>query len=378
MKDTAQPTEFAPPGRAEKEKLDREVQLVSEIPFLRKHFDSIPSTVLVLNEHRQIVFANKATVTAFDLEDRTALYGLRPGEALNCVHADKSEHGCGTTSFCRECGAVRAILSGLGGSEAVEECRITPKKGNPFDLRVATSPYDSSAGRFTVFVVNDISHEKRRQVLERTFFHDISNTLTIVSGCLDLMVLDLALQENDRAMKTSQGVKMLVSEIEAQRGLLRAEDGELPLKPAPMSSVELLNDVVSVYQQHELAEEKTIQVDERAVDVEFTSDKTLLSRIIANMLKNALEASSAGESVCAGCEPVEDGRICLWVKNEQAIPEEAQLQIFNRSFSTKGKGRGIGTYSMKLLAERYLKGEVSFTSSPEDGTVFKVTLPLVI
>lgn len=38
------------------------------------------------------------------------------------------------------------------------------------------------------------------------------------------------------------------------------------------------------------------------------------------------------------------------------LPLLVQLQIFNRSFSTKGKGRGTGTYSMKLLTKRYLKG----------------------
>ena len=60
------------------------------------------------------------------------------------------------------------------------------------------------------------------------------------------------------------------------------------------------------------------------------------------------------------------------------MPPEVQLQVFNRSFSTKGNGRGIGTYSIKLLCERYLKGKVSFVSSAEQGTIFKVTLPLAL
>jgi len=52
-----------------------------------------------------------------------------------------------------------------------------------------------------------------------------------------------------------------------------------------------------------------------------------------------------------------------------------QLQVFNRSFSTKGTGRGLGTYSVKLLTERCLKGRVGFTSALGEGTVFQVTLP---
>jgi sensor histidine kinase regulating citrate/malate metabolism len=50
------------------------------------------------------------------------------------------------------------------------------------------------------------------------------------------------------------------------------------------------------------------------------------------------------------------------------------MQLFQRSFSTKGNGRGIGTYSIKLLTENYLKGKVSFFSNEEEGTVFSIEL----
>jgi sensor histidine kinase regulating citrate/malate metabolism len=52
------------------------------------------------------------------------------------------------------------------------------------------------------------------------------------------------------------------------------------------------------------------------------------------------------------------------------------MQIFQRSFSTKGSGRGIGTYSMKLLTEQYLGGEILVESSQENGTTFTVVIPL--
>ena len=50
----------------------------------------------------------------------------------------------------------------------------------------------------------------------------------------------------------------------------------------------------------------------------------------------------------------------------------------NRSFSTKAKkGRGIGTYSVKLLIENYLRGRVSFISNEEEQTKFIVEIPKV-
>jgi sensor histidine kinase regulating citrate/malate metabolism len=51
------------------------------------------------------------------------------------------------------------------------------------------------------------------------------------------------------------------------------------------------------------------------------------------------------------------------------------LQVFQRSFSTKGRGRGIGTDSVRLLTEKYLEGRVAFTSTANTGTTFEVTLP---
>jgi sensor histidine kinase regulating citrate/malate metabolism len=59
------------------------------------------------------------------------------------------------------------------------------------------------------------------------------------------------------------------------------------------------------------------------------------------------------------------------------MPEEVQLQVFARSFSTKGPGRGVGTYSIKLPTERYLGGRASFETCRETGTTFTVRYPLV-
>jgi sensor histidine kinase regulating citrate/malate metabolism len=58
------------------------------------------------------------------------------------------------------------------------------------------------------------------------------------------------------------------------------------------------------------------------------------------------------------------------------IPEDVRLQIFQRSFSTKGSGRGLGTYSMKLFGENYLHGRVYFRTNEKQGTTFTIELPL--
>jgi C4-dicarboxylate-specific signal transduction histidine kinase len=122
-----------------------------------------------------------------------------------------------------------------------------------------------------------------------------------------------------------------------------------------------------------MAKEATIRVETQ--ELRLHTDSTILKRVVINMLKNALEASNGEETICAGCHHRGD-RAVVWVRNRGVIPEAVQFQLFQRFFSTKGKGRGIGTYSMKLLTERYLGGEVAFSSDTQKGTEFRALLPL--
>jgi signal transduction histidine kinase len=93
------------------------------------------------------------------------------------------------------------------------------------------------------------------------------------------------------------------------------------------------------------------------------------------MVKNALEASPAGDVVTLGVDKSES-ELHFWVHNAAVIPLAYQQRIFQRDFSTKGSGRGLGTYSMQLLG-RFLSGDVSFESASGSGTRFTLRLPVI-
>ena len=119
-----------------------------------------------------------------------------------------------------------------------------------------------------------------------------------------------------------------------------------------------------------------IVLDEGQVeDLTLNTDRALLQRVLGNMVLNAIEASRPHENVGVSYR-VADGQVEFRVHNASHIPEEIRVQVFQRSFSTKGAGRGLGTYSMKLLSERYLNGSVGLSSSPEHGTIFVARYPL--
>ncbi len=229
--------------------------------------------------------------------------------------------------------------------------------------------------QFTIFAALDISHEKRRQALERIFLHDIGNVASGLKWHTELLEKGNADKSREFHEALGQLSRELLDEIDSQRTIVRAESGEFVLTAEVLRSRQLLQEAVELYSHHPVSHERHLRVDPDAEDIAFTSDRTLLSRVLCNLIKNALEACRAGQTVTAGCSRPSDG-IEFWVHNPGVMPRAVQLQVFQRSFSTKGVGRGLGTYSIKLLTERYLHGRVSFTSIPEEGTTFKVHYPL--
>ena len=182
------PTQYAPAERASKEDLDRQINYFKSIPLQCEVLDAVPGIVVMLNGNRQIVFANHALNNLVESLKENSPLGKRPGEVLHCTHALESEGGCGTTEFCRNCGAVRAILTSQKGNANVQECLISRVGDlNPLELSVSATPIKLNEEKFTIFAITDISHEKRRRALERIFFHDVMNTAGGLSLYLEML-----------------------------------------------------------------------------------------------------------------------------------------------------------------------------------------------
>jgi len=375
MKTEMLPTRYAPPERASQQTLDGQIERLARESFLQTIADAVPVIVLVLNAQRQVVFANQHLYKFRENLKARSPDGKRPGELFGCTHSNETKGGCGTTEFCRKCGAVNAILSSQKGLQAIDECRILTKDNTALDFRVWATPLRQNGEMLTIFALLDISDEKRRQALERVFFHDIMNTAGILSGFSDLLSVEKDPEEiAEIAALLVRASKRLIEEIQAQRLLSSAERGDLELNLTKIDTVDVLREVANTYAGHETANSRSIDLAEHASACVITSDATLLCRVLGNMVKNALEATSPGGSILLSCADQHDS-VIFSVKNQSVMDPDVQLQVFQRSFSTKGAGRGIGSFSIKLLGEKYLDGQVWFESHEADGTTFFLRLP---
>lgn len=352
------------------EEVRRQHDQVVHADGVRALLDRLPQPMLLINRHRQIVYANPATSPLLADKSVDAVIGLRPGEAMECRHSDETPDGCGTTEFCSTCGTAKVLGAGQRGERASEECRIISKTlGHDLDLRVWTAPLSVAGETFTLLTMMDISDEKRREALERVFFHDVLNTAGGILGMATLCANAAPEEREELSGVVARLAGTLIEELKTQQSLSETERGDLVVWPEPLSSLELLQSLVEAYRTHQAAGDRRICIIPESENVMFINDATLLRRVIGNMMKNALEGCPAGGTVTLSCGS-DAQRVLFRVHNPTAMPRNVQLQLFQRSFSTKGPGRGLGTYSMKLLSERYLGGKVSFVSSEEHGTTF--------
>lgn len=345
--------------------------------FIAQTLDALPVLTLVLNDRRQIVLANAQTLKSARASMDDVL-GKRPGEAFGCIHSTAGPGGCGTSEFCTRCGAVRAILMGLEGNRNVQECdmlRMGEHGVEALDLQVSSSPVVVEGESYVLFCIQDQSDLKRRRTLERLFFHDMLNTVGGLRGLMDILRSELPERHRADADFILYALSHLVDELLNQKDLLAAENNELTPVFVTLRSGEALSMAARLGESLPLARDRLVRVVEGSAEIEFVSDMNLVRRVLGNMVKNALEASRAGEEVALSCEGVPGGlRFC--VSNPAVMSEDVRLKVFKRNFSTKGLGRGLGTYGMKLLTERYLGGTVGFTTGEPGGTVFVLTLPL--
>lgn len=349
-------------------------ELISENELLIQFVESISQMVVILNEHRQIVYANERYKQFCNVADRNTLLGQRPGETMGCANAFKTATGCGTSDFCKSCGAVNAILESQKGEKSTKECKILTADNQAFEFKVTATPIYLEAQNLTIFSITDISAEKRKESLERIFLHDILNSAGGISGLSSILKeINEPAEMTEIAETIANAANNLVEEIKVQRELSSAECGELKPDLKYINSIIILQDLKNIYLNHERNDGKTIVIHKNAEDVVLETDTVLLKRVLGNMIKNAIEANIPEDEITLNSIAT-DQMVRFSVHNKSIISQNVQSELFKRTFSTKGIGRGLGTYSMKLFGEKYLNGKVWFESSVNKGTIFFIEL----
>ena len=346
-------------------------------PMLQVLLEATDSIAFILNAQCQTVGASQPLLRALGLEDITPILGLPPCKILRCVEATTDQGECGQSTACGKCSIPDTIETCRSqGTVAESESTISMDNNSSArlcDFRVRAIPLHAAQEDLVLLVLKDLNDRKRLEALEDFFFHSVLNLTNGMDGTVRIMTAEpesAPLLVRQLADFTEQ----LTQEVLGQRILIQAENGSLQMEPQEIEVAEIMESLSAFFRNHDAAHKRHLLIHPFRSE-RFQTDPTLLLRILEDLMTNAFEATPIDGTVQVWYQREEHKRRFV-VQNESLIPPEMAPRIFLRSFSTKAVRRnGLGTFGIRLLAERYLGGRVDFRSEAGLGTRFFLHLP---
>ncbi len=222
-----------------------------------------------------------------------------------------------------------------------------------------------------------------KEEVERITRHDLKSPLNGIIG-LPRIILDAGgltrEQEAFLKMIEESGYKML-NMINLSLDLFKMERGVYVVAPSETDFAMLARKVFM---------ESSILADDKELKTSITQngrplgvcepfmgkgEPLLCYSMLANLIKNALEAAPEGSDVSVDLSRGPDGETRIVIGNRGEICPEVRGR-FAEKYATAGKrrGTGLGAYSARLIAETH-GGSLVMTSSPEEGVRVAVILP---
>jgi nitrogen fixation/metabolism regulation signal transduction histidine kinase len=211
--------------------------------------------------------------------------------------------------------------------------------------------------------------------------HEIKNPLTPMK--LSIQYLLHAYQSNPDPASIEPMLKRvtgtMVEQIESL-AQIATEFSNFAKMPRAENIQFSLNDLVASV-HHLFRNERPdmdIAIELPKVDFEVYADRNHVTRVINNLLKNAIQAIPDERKGKILMSLYQDGnKAMLKVKdNGTGIPPEIQEKVFSPNFSTKNSGTGLGLAICKSIIEGF-KGDIYFETEMDKGTTFFVELPIM-
>ena len=219
--------------------------------------------------------------------------------------------------------------------------------------------------------------EKLRTELFNMLIHDLKGPISEIVASLDILSYTIT-DENITFVETAKtGCNTLFSMISNLLDIARLEEGKLPLLYENINPVELIKEalarlLVSVRSKELKFEE---QLPEGA-DLTFQGDRSLLVRVLQNLITNAIQHSPQGETITIGFQPAKQGAIEFFVKdNGPGISAQCQEEIFDKftQLNKNTDGRmytaGLGLAFCKMVIHAH-GGAIGVESDGHSGSVF--------
>lgn len=217
--------------------------------------------------------------------------------------------------------------------------------------------------------------EQRRDSLVHMLVHDLRSPLQAVLGGLELARMDHAPQEpEDYMLEVERSVRGLVDMVSCVLDVSRLESEQMPLERTAVDVIALAH--ATVRKLESLRGRRTIAVEAPAALPPTAADARLLSRILQNLLANALKFTDPRHGVITiRIDAVPDGIRTTVADNGPGIAAEFRERVFDKFKQVEARQQGhvlssgLGLTFCKLAVEAH-GGRIGLESELGQGSAF--------
>lgn len=225
----------------------------------------------------------------------------------------------------------------------------------------------------------------RKSELVSDVFHDLSQPMAAIRGIAENMLRRVAgpitEKQVNRLRKIISEVDRVMNSREAHLYLAKMESDTSVLQPEWIDLEELVDTVAESFR--ETVREKSIALDtpQPAVAIRLEADRSMLTRILSNLLENAVKFAPRGGTIQVLTSILSNGFVCVHVTDTGCgiAPDEIP-KIFDKRFRGSSAtetipGSGLGLDIVKRLVELH-GGTIGVESQIGEGSSFLVLLPV--
>lgn len=213
--------------------------------------------------------------------------------------------------------------------------------------------------------------KKQKDLIEevdRMSRHDLKTPLNSVISFASLIAEDRAVPvaARDMAAMIERAGYRILEMVNRSLDLFRMEQGSYTIQAKPIDVAEIASRAAAELETKYV----TCELHGHAI---ARGEELLTYSMLANLIKNAVEASPVGGTVRIAIESGED--VTIRIRNSGIVPVELREKFFDK-YTTAGKtgGTGLGTYSARLMAETQ-GGRIALEAT-DDATTVVVRLPV--
>jgi signal transduction histidine kinase len=221
--------------------------------------------------------------------------------------------------------------------------------------------------------------QNTKENLTQMIVHDLKNPLTGIMANLEIVAME-ELRESRECLEAAQRSCMLLfNMIMDLLDLSRSEEGKLQLNREPFALKEIVYPNVQLADTLARLDGKSIQVALPSSLPTVVGDRNLITRVMANLLNNAIKHTSRGGTIRIGAEEAPGEFLRVFIQDTgRSIPAEYREKIFEKFGQIEGgrrTGVGLGLTFCKMAVEAH-EGRIWLESPGESGNRFCFTVPV--